>query len=63
MDCTYMTQTLKIKPGDLVKNVTIKRKEKRTGVILSNYFKEADWFCVLCHGKKERWHISNIVLV
>tara|TARA_B100000674_G_scaffold497387_1_gene530989 strand:- start:1795 stop:1962 length:168 start_codon:yes stop_codon:yes gene_type:complete len=54
---------LKIKPGDLVKNITIKRKEKRTGVILSNYFKEADWFCVLCNGKKERWHISNIVLV
>jgi len=54
---------LKIKPGDLVKNVAIKRKQKRTGVVLSNYFKEVDWFCVLCHGKKERWHISNIVLV
>ena len=58
-----MTPVLKIKPGDLVKNVTIKRKENRTGVILSNYFREADWFCVFCNGRKERWHISNIVLV
>ena len=58
-----MTPMLKIKPGDLVKNITIKRKEKRTGVVLSNYFKEVDWFYVLCDGKKERWHISNIVLV
>ena len=58
-----MTQTLNIKPGDLVKNVTIKRKEKRTGVVLSLYFQEVDWFYVLCNGKKERWHISNIVLV
>ena len=58
-----MTPILKIKPGDLVKNITIKRKEKRTGVVLSNYFKEADWFYVLCQGRKERWHISNIVLV
>lgn len=58
-----MIPTLKIKPGDLVKNITIKRKEKRTGVVLSNYFKEVDWFCVLCNGKKERWHISNIEIV
>ena len=58
-----MTQILKIEAGALVKNVTIKRKEKRTGVVLSNYFKETDWFYVLCNGKKERWHISNIVLV
>ena len=58
-----MTLMSKIKPGDLVKNVTIKRKEKRTGVVLSNYFKEVDWFYVYCNGKKERWHISNIVLV
>ena len=58
-----MTQTLKIKPGDLVKNTSIKKKRKRVGVLLSNYFKETDWFYVLCHGKKERWHISNIVLV
>ena len=58
-----MTQMLKIKPGDLVKNITIKRKKKRTGVILSNYFKEVDWFCVFCNGKKERWHISNIEIV
>lgn len=58
-----MTPTLKIKAGDLVKNTSIKKKRKRTGVVLSNYFKEADWFCVLCNGKKERWHISNIVLV
>jgi hypothetical protein len=54
---------LKIKPGDLVKNITIKRKRKRTGVVLSNYFKETDWFYVFCNGRKERWHISNIVLV
>jgi len=58
-----MTPTLKIKPGDLVENTTIKRKKKRFGVLLSNYFKETDWFYVLCNGKKERWHISNIVLV
>ena len=58
-----MTPTLKIKPGDLVKNITTQRKAKRTGVVLSNYFKETDWFYVLCNGKKERWHISNIVLV
>ena len=63
MDYTYMTPTLNIKPGDLVKNITIKKKEKRTGIVLSNYFKETDWFYVLCNGKKERWHISNIVLV
>lgn len=58
-----MTPTLKIKAGDLVKNTSVKKKRKRTGVVLSNYFKEDDWFCVLCNGKKERWHISNIVLV
>ena len=58
-----MTPMLRIRPGDLVKNTTIKRKEKRTGVVLSNLFGENDWFYVLCHGKKERWHISNIVLV
>jgi len=58
-----MTQILKIEAGALVKNVTIKRKEKRTGVVLSNYFKETDWFYVLCNGKKERWHISNIEIV
>jgi hypothetical protein len=58
-----MTPTLNIKPGDLVKNITIKRKRKRTGVVLSNYFKETDWFYVFCNGRKERWHISNIVLV
>ena len=56
-----MTPVLKIKPGDLVKNITVKRK--RTGVVLSNYFKETDWFYVFCNGRKERWHISNIVLV
>ncbi len=58
-----MTPMSKIKAGDLVKNTTEQRKEKRTGVVLSNYFKETDWFYVLCNGKKERWHISNIVLV
>ena len=58
-----MTPMSKIKAGDLVKNITEQRKEKRTGVVLSNYFKETDWFYVLCNGKKERWHISNIVLV
>ena len=63
MDYLYTTQMLKIEPGDLVKNITFKRKEIRTGVVLSNYFKEVDWFYVLCEGKKERWHISNIVLV
>ena len=63
MDYTYTTPMLKIKPGDLVKNITIKKKEKRVGVLLSNYFKESDWFYVLCNGKKERWHISNIEIV
>ena len=57
---------MRIKPGDLVEsfrsgtNITNKRKR---GVILSRYFEEVDWFYVLCNGKKERWHISNIVLV
>ena len=60
MDCLYPTLTLKIKPGDLVEN---SQSEKRRGIVLSNYFKETDWFYVLCDGKKERWHISNIVLV
>ena len=63
MDYSCTIPMSKIKQGDLVKNITIKRKEKRTGVVLSNYFKEADWFYVLCNGRKERWHISNIVLV
>ena len=63
MECIYTTPMLRIKSGDLVKNITIKRKEKRTGVVLSLYLKEDDWFYVLCNGKKERWHISNIVLV
>ena len=60
MDCLYPTLTLKIKAGDLVENL---QSEKRRGIVLSNYFKETDWFYVLCDGKKERWHISNIVLV
>ena len=60
-----MTQMLKIKPGDLVKNILKydRHCNMRHGVVLSNYFKEVDWFYVLCDGKKERWHISNIVLV
>ena len=60
-----MTPTLKIKSGDLVRNVLRYDRpyRKRHGVVLSNYFKETDWFYVLCDGKKERWHISNIVLV
>lgn len=63
MDYIFTTPMLRIKPGDLVINTSIKKKRKRTGVVLSNYFKEVDWFYVLCNGKKERWHISNIVLV
>lgn len=55
-----MTPTLSIKPGDLVEN---RFAIPRRGIVLSNYFKETDWFYVLCDGKKERWHISNIVLV
>ena len=62
-----MTQTLNIKPGDLVKNIFRYKmnmpKSTRHGIILSNYFKEDDWFYVLCEGKKERWHISNIDLL
>ena len=55
-----MTPTLKIKAGDLVEN---KFQLHKRGIVLSHYFKEIDWFYVLCDGKKERWHISNIVLV
>ena len=53
---------LTIKPGDLVKNI-LRRENKQHGVVLSNYFKADDWFYVLCEGKKERWHISNIDLL
>lgn len=60
MDCIYTTPTLKIKAGDLVEN---RFNNLKIGIVLSNYFKETDWFYVLCDGKKERWHISNIVLV
>tara|TARA_Y100001970_G_C13450100_1_gene469972 strand:- start:202 stop:363 length:162 start_codon:yes stop_codon:yes gene_type:complete len=52
---------LKIKPGDLVESRY--RKIHKKGIILSRYFEEVDWFYVFCNGKKERWHISNIVLV
>ena len=60
-----MTQTLKIKPGDLVRNTFRHDSFGKNchGVILSNYFSERDWFYVLCDGKKERWHISNIDLL
>tara|TARA_R110000824_G_scaffold377390_1_gene568687 strand:- start:80 stop:262 length:183 start_codon:yes stop_codon:yes gene_type:complete len=51
---------LKIKPGDLVKNTL---GTKRHGIILANIFSERDWFYVLCNGRKQRWHISNIDLV
>lgn len=55
-----MIQTLNIKPGDLVKNMLGKT---RHGIILANYFSERDWFYVLCKGRKERWHISNIEII
>jgi hypothetical protein len=55
-----MTQISKIKTGDLVKNILGK---KRHGIILSNIFSERDWFYVLCEGRKQRWHISNIDLI
>jgi hypothetical protein len=55
-----MTQILNIKSGDLVRNMYGK---KRHGIVLSNYFSERDWFYVLCEGRKQRWHISNIEIV
>ena len=59
-----MTPMLRIKPGDLVErsNKDVLGKNKR-GVVLSYYFKEVDWFYVLCNGRKQRWHISNIEIV
>lgn len=58
-----MTQALKIRAGDLVINM---HGKKRSGIVLSiadNYNCDRSWFYVLCNGRKERWHISNIDLV
>lgn len=53
-----MTQTLKIKSGDLIKH-----KEGTVGLVYDHYAKSQGWFYVFCEGRKQRWHISNIDLI